>query len=149
MRNGHFTMYDDDGFQVAAPSARNTSGPTAYHPARFPTKNISTPVVLMYGDEDSLIEIDSMLNELPEGTTYVKRLRVSHLVSPLYVAHEFAQGYEHLDILWGKDIDRDVIPVVLQTLAHYCGNNDVSDRVSQGDWMGADDGTSTMVSTEY
>jgi len=134
MRNGHFTMYDDDGFQVAAPSARNTSsGPTAYHPARFPTKNISSPIVLMYGDEDSLVEIDSMLNELPEGRTYVKRLR----------------GYEHLDILWGKDVDRDVIPVILQTLAHYCGNNEISARVSRGDWMGADDGTSTMVSTEY
>lgn len=77
MRKGQFTMYDDDGFQVAAPSARNSaSGPTAYHPVRFPTKNITSPIVLLYGDEDSLVDIDLMLKELPENRTYVKRLRV-------------------------------------------------------------------------
>jgi lysosomal acid lipase/cholesteryl ester hydrolase len=27
--------------------------------------------------------------------------------------------YEHLDILWGKDVDKDVIPQVLQSLQFY------------------------------
>ena len=58
----------------------------------------------MYGDCDSLVDIDVMLTQLPSHTV-AKRLR----------------GYEHLDILWGKDVDRDVIPHILETLGHYCG----------------------------
>jgi lysosomal acid lipase/cholesteryl ester hydrolase len=58
----------------------------------------------MYGDCDSLVDIDVMLTQLPCHTV-AKRLR----------------GYEHLDILWGKDVDRDVIPQIFETLGHYCG----------------------------
>jgi len=68
MRNGHFTMYDDDCFDVTAPSARGApSGPTSYHPVRFPTKNISSPIVLVYGNQDSLADINLIVQELPEG----------------------------------------------------------------------------------
>jgi hypothetical protein len=70
-------MYDDDAFRVTAPSARTArSGPTAYHPVRFPTKNISSPVVLIYGDQDSLVDINLMVKELPEGRTVLKCLPV-------------------------------------------------------------------------
>ena len=30
------------------------------------------------------------------------------------------QGYGHLDILWGNEIDKHVFPIVLETLEHYC-----------------------------
>jgi len=98
-------MYDDD---VISPVIRTSV--SSYRPARFPTRNIVTPIVLMYGDCDSLVDIDVMLTQLPSHTV-AKRLR----------------GYEHLDILWGKDVDKDVIPQVLETLEHYCGtrNSDV------------------------
>ena len=92
-------MYDDD---VISPVIRTSV--SSYRPARFPTRNIVTPIVLMYGDCDSLVDIDVMLTQLPCHTV-AKRLR----------------GYEHLDILWGKDVDRDVIPHILETLGHYCG----------------------------
>jgi lysosomal acid lipase/cholesteryl ester hydrolase len=70
-------MYDDDDLEVAAPASRNSSsGPTSYHPARFPTKNISSPVVLMYGDVDSLVDIDMMVKELPVGGVVAHRLHV-------------------------------------------------------------------------
>lgn len=149
MRNGQFTMYDDDGFQVAAPSTRNTvSGSTSYHPVRFPTKNITSPIVLMYGDEDSLVDIDLMLKELPESTTYVKRLRVRVIsCDTSFSSNAILQGYEHLDILWGDQVDKDVIPLVAQTLAHYCRNPEISAAVAGVDW-GTEDGTSTLASIE-
>ncbi|KAG1734647.1 Alpha/Beta hydrolase protein [Suillus lakei] len=89
MREGAFQMYDDDVSAFGSPGGR------AYRPARFPTKNIVTPIVLLYGDRDSL------------DHTSVKRL----------------DGYEHLDILWGKDVDRDVIPEVVNALKVYCDDS--------------------------
>ncbi|KAF7298016.1 Triacylglycerol lipase [Mycena chlorophos] len=100
MRNGQFQMYDDD---VQSP-AMHTSV-SSYRPARFPTRNIVTPIVLCYGDSDSLVDIDVMVSQLP-GHTVCRRLH----------------GYEHLDILWGKDVDVDVHPLVLESLRQYCEN---------------------------
>ncbi|KAL0577737.1 hypothetical protein V5O48_004231 [Marasmius crinis-equi] len=97
MRNGAFLMYDDD---VMSPVIRTSV--SSYRPARFPTKNIVTPIVLLYGDSDSLVDIDAMTKQLPKHTE-ARRL----------------SGYEHLDILWGKDVDRDVIPEVLDVLKRY------------------------------
>jgi len=98
MRNGQFQMYDDD---VQSPIIRTSV--SSYRPARFPTRNIVTPIVLCYGDSDSLVDIDVMVSQLP-GHTVCKRL----------------YGYEHLDILWGKDVDVDVIPEVLDSLKQHC-----------------------------
>lgn len=102
MRNSAFQMYDDDNDALSPAAAAR--GPTiAYRPARFPTKNIATPVVLLYGTSDSLVDIDVMKSQLP-GHTEAK---------PLI-------GYEHVDILWGEHVDRDVIPEVLRSLRKYC-----------------------------
>ncbi|KDQ20402.1 hypothetical protein BOTBODRAFT_100481 [Botryobasidium botryosum FD-172 SS1] len=95
MRNGAFQLYDDD-VQVGHPSKR------AYHPIKFPTRNIATPIVLLYGQQDSLVDIDTMLAELPE--------------------HTIATGlpkYEHIDVLWGDNIHNDVIPHVLEALEKH------------------------------
>lgn len=48
-----------------------------------------------------------MLNALPDHTV-AKRLRT----------------YEHVDILWGKDVHKDVIPEVLNALEKYCEGPD-------------------------
>jgi len=68
-------MYDDDDLEVSIPQQRDgahpSSGPTAYSPARFPTKNISSPIVLLYGDSDSLVDINLMLKELPANSTAI------------------------------------------------------------------------------
>ncbi|KAF7315223.1 Triacylglycerol lipase [Mycena indigotica] len=100
MRNGQFQMYDDD---VQSPIMHTSV--SSYRPARFPTRNIVTPIVLCYGDSDSLVDIDVMVSQLP-GHTVCRRLH----------------GYEHLDILWGKDVDVDVIPEVLDALKQHCEN---------------------------
>jgi lysosomal acid lipase/cholesteryl ester hydrolase len=102
MRNAAFQMYDDD---VISPMMRTSV--SSYRPARFPTRNIVTPIVLLYGDSDSLVDIDVMLTQLP-GHTVPNRLH----------------GYEHLDVLWGKDVDVDVIPEVLDALKQYCENRE-------------------------
>ncbi|TFK45590.1 alpha/beta-hydrolase [Heliocybe sulcata] len=101
MRNATFQMYDDE---LISPVRTSNS---SYRPARFPTKNIVTPIVLLWGDHDSLVDIDAMLAELPDHTVE-KRLR----------------GYEHLDILWGKDVHHDVIPEVIDALKAHCNNPD-------------------------
>lgn len=98
-------MYDDDVEHVTLVqrSTARPSGVTAYLPARFPTRNIVSPIVLLYGDSDSLVDIEQMLRELPAHTT-AKRL----------------YGYEHLDILWGANVHEDVIPHVVEALKKHC-----------------------------
>lgn len=88
MRNAAFHMYDDD---VLAGRAQ--------HPVKFPTKNITAPIVLLWGDSDGLVDIESMRAQLPGHTRDCK-----------------LEGYEHLDVLWGRNVHEDVIPVVLDAL---------------------------------
>ncbi|CAL1711186.1 unnamed protein product [Somion occarium] len=104
MRTGKFQMYDDDVQHVMlARTTARPSGVSSYLPARFPTRNIASPVVLLYGDSDSLVDIEQMLRELPSHTI-AKRLH----------------GYEHLDVIWGKNVHQDVIPHVIEALKKYC-----------------------------
>lgn len=130
MRNAKFQMYDDDvqrvirvssvrGAMAQAAARHRPSGVTSYAPARFPTRNITTPIVLLYGDEDSLADIDVMRRELPDHTE-------------AYRLH----GYEHLDVLWGEDVDKDVIPLVLGSLLKYCvGAERVGQEMGEGEKM--------------
>ncbi|KAF9010467.1 triacylglycerol lipase [Cyathus striatus] len=97
MRNSVFQMYDDD---VLSPVVRTSV--SSYRPARFPTRNIVTPIVLLYGDSDSLVDIEVMMDQLPEHTV-ARRLH----------------SYEHLDILWGRNVHHDVIPEVLNALDRF------------------------------
>ena len=93
IRAGSFQMFDDD--------ATSLSG-KFYKAARFPTKNITAPIVLMYGGSDSLVEINVMLDALPDHT----------------IAEEVPH-YEHLDFLWARDVDKRVIPRVLHHLLEF------------------------------
>ena len=136
MRNAKFQMYDDDVQRVVlVRRAARPSGVTAYAPARFPTRNIVTPIVLLYGDHDSLVDIDVMLHELPKPNTSARRLR----------------GYEHLDVIWGDHIDRDVIPHVVGALREHCvdpGRLERSVKMTNGFEAGSlDDGESTPADT--
>ncbi|KAF7967397.1 hypothetical protein HWV62_34453 [Athelia sp. TMB] len=106
MRNGAFQMYDDSLSLASISPVR--AADASHHPVRFPARNITTPIVLLWGDDDSLVDISVLLGALPEHTVE-KRLR----------------GYEHLDILWGKDVHRDVIPEVGKALLKHCRNPDM------------------------
>jgi lysosomal acid lipase/cholesteryl ester hydrolase len=112
MRTGTFQMFDDD-VMSAIPLRGGSS--SSYVPAKFPTRNIVTPIVLLWGDQDSLVDIDVMMRELPPHTVEKK-----------------LESYEHLDILWGKDVHVDVIPEVLEALKGHCENPEKLDGLSNG-----------------
>ena len=98
IRNKCFQMYDDD---VQAPLSLGASD-RYYKVAKYPTRNIKTPIVLLYGGSDSLVDIKVMLKELPQHT----------------VAKEISH-YEHLDFLWASEVDTLVFPTVFETLEAY------------------------------
>jgi lysosomal acid lipase/cholesteryl ester hydrolase len=99
IRTKSFQMYDDDVQPVL--SLGSVSKYTKV--AKFPTRNIKTPVVLVYGGSDSLVDIDVMMKELPSHT----------------VATEIPH-YEHLDFLWAREVDTLVFPHVFDALESFC-----------------------------
>ncbi|KAK3943131.1 Alpha/Beta hydrolase protein [Diplogelasinospora grovesii] len=100
IRTKSFQMYDDD---VHPPLLLST---TSKHTkvAKYPTRNIKTPIVLVYGGSDSLVDIRVMLRELPSQT----------------VANEIPH-YEHLDFLWARDVDSQVFQHVFDALESFTG----------------------------
>jgi lysosomal acid lipase/cholesteryl ester hydrolase len=100
IRHGKFQMYDDE---YQAPWSVS-GGARFYKVPRFPTRNIKTPIVLVWGGSDSLVDINIMLKELPKHT----------------VAKEIPH-YEHLDFLWAQDVDKLVFPHVFQALEQHSG----------------------------
>lgn len=110
IRNRSFQMFDDDAQTSITLSARDRF----YKVAKFPTRNIKTPVLLVYGGSDSLVDINVMLNELPRNT----------------VAKEVPH-FEHLDFLWANDVDKLVFPHVFEALEQYAGRERFDDRFSK------------------
>ena len=102
IRTKSFQMFDDD---VQAPLSLGASD-RYYRVAKFPTRNIKTPIVLVYGGSDSLVDIRVMLKELPRHT----------------VAKEVPH-FEHLDFLWGQEVDTLVFPHVFDALSEYAGRD--------------------------
>jgi len=98
IRTKSFQMYDDDVQPVV--SLRSVSKYTKV--AKFPTRNIKTPIVLVYGGSDSLVDIDVMLKELPSHT----------------IATEIPH-YEHLDFLWAREVNTLVFPHVFDALESF------------------------------
>lgn len=98
IRNKSFQMYDDD---FSSPFSISVSD-RHYKVAKFPTRNIKTPIVLVYGGSDSLVDIKAMLRELPKHTM---AFEIKH--------------FEHLDFLWAQDVDRLVFPHVFNALKYY------------------------------
>lgn len=93
IRSRRFHMFDDE-FESPFSKDRHF-----YRVASFPTQNIITPILLLYGKSDSLVDIDVMLSELPRGTRSMG-----------------FDSYEHLDMIWGKDVDSLIFPYVFNAL---------------------------------
>lgn len=100
IRNKSFQMYDDD----VHPPISLASSSKYTKVAKYPTRNIRTPIVLVYGGSDSLVDIKVMLRELPKQTVATE------------VPH-----YEHLDFLWARDVDAMVFPHVFDALESFTG----------------------------
>lgn len=95
IRSGRFHMFDDE---VQSPF--NFQEKYFYRVASFPTQNITSPILLLYGESDSLVDIDVMLSELPQGTKAIG-----------------VDGHEHVDMIWADDVKNVVIPHVLDALS--------------------------------
>ncbi|CAK7275177.1 cholesterol esterase [Sporothrix epigloea] len=96
IRTKSFQMYDDDVHPLLTTYSKHTKV------AKYPTRNIKTPIVLVYGGSDSLVDIKVMLRELPSRT----------------VATEIPH-YEHLDFLWAHDVDTRVFRHVFDALDSF------------------------------
>ncbi|KAF8862712.1 alpha/beta-hydrolase [Acephala macrosclerotiorum] len=99
IRTKSFQLYDDD----VQPALSLTTVSKYTKVAKFPTRNIKTPIVLVYGGSDSLVDINVMLKELPAHT----------------VATEIPH-YEHLDFLWAREVETLVFPHVFDALENFC-----------------------------
>lgn len=92
----NFQMYHDE-----------SSGLSLLTPISYPLRNISIPIHLIYGDSDSLVDINVMESQLPEKWTKSTPVR----------------GHEHLDNLWGRDVATEVFPHVLDALGELPKEN--------------------------
>ncbi|KAF8881622.1 triacylglycerol lipase [Infundibulicybe gibba] len=97
MRNSAFHMYDQEDVVSRVARSAGTS-----HLEQFPTRDIVTPMVLLYGDRDILVDMDVITGQLPQNFLPTK-----------------LDNYEHLDILWGENVHIDVIPKVLEAINKY------------------------------
>lgn len=98
IRNKCFQMFDDDSYFDF--NYRVSSSNRYYKPAKYPTRNIKCPIVLIYGGTDSLIDMEVMRRELPLERTIV--IKIPH--------------YEHLDFLWAGDVHETVFPHIFRAL---------------------------------
>lgn len=94
MRNASFQMFEE------GVSITNTFS-KPYRPSSFPTKtNIKVPIKLIYGTIDSLVDIGEMTKLLPTKTTEAIPV----------------PNHEHLDIIWGDQIEELVFPHIFKLL---------------------------------
>jgi lysosomal acid lipase/cholesteryl ester hydrolase len=71
-------------------------------PPKFPLKQITTPIAIMYGSDDTLVDFDILQAELPP-LAYVKSIH----------------GWEHMDFLWAHGLEKKVYPDILKLLKHF------------------------------
>lgn len=89
MASKNFQMYHDSSVSVLN-----------FDPVSYPLKNIRIPILLIYGNTDSLVDIEVMKKQLPSENV--------HCFS--------VDDHEHLDNLWGRDVETAVFPLVLSAL---------------------------------
>ncbi|KAG7892414.1 hypothetical protein KL925_003462 [Ogataea polymorpha] len=97
-----FQMYDEGG--ASGSKLVYLSGATSKtnRVAPFPTLTITTPMLLVYGMSDSLIDIDKTVDQLS---------------CPVQVVG--IENYEHMDTLWASDVEDRVFLPVIKFLAGY------------------------------
>lgn len=97
IRNKTFHMFDDDRSLFMSLGSKNFT-----KVKKFPTRNIKSPITLVYGGSDSLVDIDVMLKELPSHTSVIE---IKH--------------FEHLDFLWAREVEALVFPHVFKALEEH------------------------------
>ncbi|ODV95608.1 hypothetical protein PACTADRAFT_42535 [Pachysolen tannophilus NRRL Y-2460] len=99
IKSKKFQMYDNS----------KQSSSSNFSSMVFPTKtNIKIPILIIYGKIDSLVDIDIMKTQLP-----TENLQIIGV-----------DNYEHLDLIWGRDVKGYVFDNVVQFLEQ----NDFKDK---------------------
>jgi lysosomal acid lipase/cholesteryl ester hydrolase len=93
IRNLKLQFYDD------IPNIRPSTSSRTHHIHSYPTKQITTKVVLFHGGSDTLSDNTLLIESLPE-----------------LPFHKDIPHYEHLDFLWAKDIECEIYPDLMDQL---------------------------------
>lgn len=124
IKSKKFQMYQEERF---------------FNPFEYPTKNIKIgKICLIYGMSDSLVDIDIIVDQLPtfeyikfnqisngiliknsqlEGQEMIKEnYKVNGLSNNQQLTIFGVENYEHLDLLWGKSQEQNVIKNVINFL---------------------------------
>ncbi|VEU22940.1 DEKNAAC104136 [Brettanomyces naardenensis] len=97
-----FQMFDDGGYSGSRLVYLSGASVKAHRVAPFPTRTITSPMLLIYGESDMLIDIEKTLDQLSCDVEAVG-----------------VPGYEHMDTLWAKDVETTVFERVITKLQVY------------------------------
>jgi len=100
--SSRFQMYDECGCSGSKLVYLSGAAEKANRVAPFPTRNITTPMLLIFGQSDMLIDMD--------------KLR-AQVIAPMEVIN--VPGYEHMDTLWARDVESTVFDKVIKKLEIY------------------------------
>lgn len=108
IRSKKFQMFHDiktsalKSFLSFKLSGEYSSGTKNFESIVFPTQtNINIPILVIYGKSDSLVDINVMKTQLPEQDLTIVGV----------------DDYEHLDLIWGRDLENTTIGHVLRFLS--------------------------------
>lgn len=94
-------MYDDTGFGPFGLSG-SSSNAKFYQVPHYPIRNITCPIELVYGTADNLVNVKYLEKNLPPG---IGTFRVD--------------GYEHLEMIWGRKVRSVIGPHILSLLKRH------------------------------
>ncbi|KAI9363146.1 Alpha/Beta hydrolase protein [Pilaira anomala] len=106
--SGRFQMYDEATSLLPHKPMHNVID---HLPPKFLIKQITTPIAVFYGSDDTLVDYDILKNELPH-LAYTKNVH----------------NWEHMDFLWASGLEKIVFPDILMLLKHFnfeSGDKDV------------------------
>ena len=95
-------MFDDSEL---GPFGSSIVGSNAmfYQVPFYPTRNITSSIELIYGDDDNLVNIDFLEANLPVGKVGTFKV----------------EGYEHLEMIWGRKVRSVIAPHIINLLSRH------------------------------
>ena len=101
IHNRRFQMFQEDASRIysSVPSLHSK----LHRCAPFPVQVIENmPMMLLYGDQDILIDMDSTLQNLERNTNDLTLVELP--------------GYEHMDTLWADNVVEEVFKPILEKI---------------------------------
>ncbi|ODQ77356.1 hypothetical protein BABINDRAFT_163613 [Babjeviella inositovora NRRL Y-12698] len=103
IKTRRFQMYDEGGNAGSLLTSLTLESTFSknHRVAPFPVQNITTRIMLVYGKSDILVDIDSSMANL----------------TPRELEVLGVDGYEHMDTLWGENVELLVFEPILEKIA--------------------------------